>query len=378
MAFKTLTVPGHQALLDEIRRMAVGWPDNQAPGFSGTGNGTIWLRPSVIGAPAETWTITCTDATTAGSEVWSVSGSTSGAQAAATTGVAYDNSIIKLDITAGLTNFAVSDAFTVVIAAALVPAAQRWTENQYDLGSEVSGENRLQLEGPGLSGTDAIYVGFRSYENTTEDWYNLGVAGNVGYNSGVTWENQPGHSDSQEVPLYNQQLEYWLAINGQRIVCGVKVETVYSSFYAGFIEPYCTPGEFPYPLAIIAMVPNASEGTRYSATSYAMGIKGSTNPCYLRRQDGVWENVKTLPYTDNWTDGTYTDLRDTPSAEYPLLPVELFSDTPNLWGLLDGVRYVPGFNLVVEDTITVGADVYRVLRDSFRTGFNDYFALLEE
>lgn len=373
MAFKTNIVPGHEALLDEVRRFALGWPNNEPSNFSGVGSGSIYLRPVVDTAPLETWTVTCTDATTPGAEVWSVVGSTSGAQSNATTGVAYDNGIVAIDIEAGLTNFAVNDAFTTVITAAPLAVAERWTQHRWDLGVEAANQNRLIMEGPGLSGTEQIFVGIRSYFNEPSDWYNIGIDGFTGYNSGVDYTSQPGVSGTIEVPLFNQSLEYWLAINGQRIVCAVKVETVFNSFYLGKFFPYASPGEFAYPVVAIGMT--TTLGSRYSATNYGMGIKGDPNPALLRRPDGVWENVKGLPYADNWVNGTSGSMRDTPADTFPLIPIVLASDTPNIWGELDGVFYVPGFNNVVEDTITIGADTYIVIHDVFRTGFNDYFAL---
>jgi len=61
----------------------------------------------------ETWTIECTNADTAGAEVWSVTGSVSGTKEDATTSTDYDNGIIKFKIESGTTDFAVGDKFTI-------------------------------------------------------------------------------------------------------------------------------------------------------------------------------------------------------------------------------------------------------------------------
>lgn len=78
---------------------------------SNTGNGTV-STPTVtaIRAALETWTLTAISAT-----VFRVSGSVSGPQANASTGVAYNNGIVAFTITAGGTPFVANDSFTFAI-----------------------------------------------------------------------------------------------------------------------------------------------------------------------------------------------------------------------------------------------------------------------
>lgn len=80
-----------------------------------TGDGTCGLVTVSVATLTEDWTITCTDDTTEGEEVWSVTGTVSGLQTAtATTGVEYtsDNGEVSFTITAGDTAFAAGDEFT--------------------------------------------------------------------------------------------------------------------------------------------------------------------------------------------------------------------------------------------------------------------------
>jgi hypothetical protein len=67
-------------------------------------------------------------------------------------------------------------------------------------------------------------------------------------------------------------------------------------------------------------------------------------------------------------------LRDT-GNEYPLMPVELTDMTDNVWGQLEGVHFVSGFNMVVEDTITIDGTEHVVIEDVWRTAWGDYYAL---
>lgn len=64
---------------------------------------------------AEVWTITATSATN-----FTVTGSVSGAKAAATVGVPYNNGIISFIITAGVTPFVATDAFTQTVTRGVV------------------------------------------------------------------------------------------------------------------------------------------------------------------------------------------------------------------------------------------------------------------
>lgn len=91
-------------------------------GESNVGDGTIGSITADNDVETETWTITCTDATTEGAEVWSVVGSVTGAAADATTGVAYTAGPINFTITAGVTAFAEDDEFTLTTTAQSVSA----------------------------------------------------------------------------------------------------------------------------------------------------------------------------------------------------------------------------------------------------------------
>lgn len=88
-----------------------------------TGNGSVTDISVSESAVVEDWTITCTDDSVSGSEVWSVEGSVSGLQTAeATTGVEYtsDTGLINFKIVDGSTDFSAAD---VIVIAAVQPAA---------------------------------------------------------------------------------------------------------------------------------------------------------------------------------------------------------------------------------------------------------------
>lgn len=106
-----LSNAGHYEFLRTIQHFATGQLNEDS--YAGTGNGKM-KRKAVMATnvPKEIWTITCT-AAIANSGTFSVTGSISGAQAAATVGTFYDNGIISFLIQDGSVDFAVSDVFTL-------------------------------------------------------------------------------------------------------------------------------------------------------------------------------------------------------------------------------------------------------------------------
>lgn len=259
-------------------------------------------------------------------------------------------------------------------SAAFMGAGQNWVAEEY----VSTGNHRLIVRGPGLSGTDQIYVGIELYHDQTADYYNCQVRGFTGFVPGNTFATQPGsHLNGLGVPLHNQSISYWLVANGQRFALALKVGTpVYESFYLGKFFPYASPSQYPYPICAIGMLTSAA-ATRFSDTIHFMGYKGNVVNLQMRFVTGVWQNPQAWPWNNvnlSAAAGLDFSLRETPTDNYPLLPVVL-NDTINIYGELDGIFFVSAFNNVVENTITIGSDTYLVVQDVFRTGFRDYYAL---
>ncbi|MFU8924894.1 hypothetical protein [Acinetobacter puyangensis] len=240
-----------------------------------------------------------------------------------------------------------------------------WQVMRYD----TSVENReLILKGQGYSGAEEIYVGIRTYQSSSADYYNLCVATFTGYVASNTFDTQPSVRLSG-VPAHNQRIDYWLTVNPQRIACCMKVGTpVYEHFYIGKFFSYARPSQYPYPVICGGMLSGAA-ATRYSDTSHSMPYKGNRVQLGMRFNTGVYLQPEAWPWNNTYLTGA-TQLRDT-NDYYPLLPI-ILSDANGIYGELDGVRYVSGFNNVVENTC--GED-WVVLQDVSRTGFVDYIAL---
>ena len=366
----------HYNMLAEIRLLCGGFGRLGTVSFIGTGNGLISEIESAANSVSEIWTITCTEVI-AGGGTFSVVGSVSGAMSNATVGIPYDNGKIKFTISDGGIDFILTDEFQIPVTQGLASiAGEEWEILRYD---NVSADRQLIMRGKGLTGTEQIYVGFRTYQNITADYYNLVAAVFTGYVPANTFDTQPGAKLSG-VPAHNNRIDYWLTLNGQRIVLAMKVGTpVYEIAYVGKIFPYSRPSQYPYPVACVGMLAGAAE-TRFSDTTstHSFGFKGNLSSLALRNTD-AWLQAYTTPWgnprlTGSGSSLVSTNMRDT-NGNYHLLPIQLHNNSNQLYGVFDGVSYISGFNNAVENTLVIGGKTYVVIQDSFRTGHSDYIAM---
>jgi hypothetical protein len=126
--------------------------------------------------------------------------------------------------------------------------------------------------------------------------------------------------------------------------------------------------------------------------------------CQILKPGLVWENVqnystnqgintsasnttKTLPYASNSATGgvitptmgrdIYRSMRDNIDGTYTLFPIILHSDSSDqeIFGELDGVYAVTGFDNFAENVITIDAVDYLIFQNISRTGRADYMAI---
>ncbi|WP_236200242.1 hypothetical protein [Pseudomonas pseudonitroreducens] len=248
-------------------------------------------------------------------------------------------------------------------------AANGWTILRYNT---VPANRELIMKAPGLSGEEDIYVGFRTYQDASADYYNLVAAAFTGYLSSNTFDAQPGAMLSG-VPCHNNRVDYWLTLNGQRLALAMKVGTpVYESVYLGKFLPYAMPDQYPYPVIVAGML-NGIPATRFSDTVHSMPYKGTRPNMRMRFNSGAWLQPDCSPWIGGVITGDTTQARDT-GGIYALTPV-VMSDGNGIYGELDGVFHISGFNNAVENTLVIGGVTYVVIQDVGRNGFSDYYAL---
>ena len=371
-----------------------------------TGNGFVSAERASTAPVDETWTLTATSATN-----FTVTGSVSGAQAAATVGTAYDNGIVAFLIVQGTTQFVASDSFTFQVANGL-GATEKWTVMSWDDDWNALGDYELILMAPGTSGTDEIYVGIQTYFNSGSDYFNWLLQGYTGYSAMADFGTQPGYipnissNKAPNVLLWDKEIDYWLVANGRRYILVVKVSTVYEFAYQGFMLPYGLPNEMPYPIAIGGSSPaSVSTEMRWSSIDDKHrafwdppGDSVDGNDATLKILHGSWLNVNNWssevaedvsgvgvwPYMHSdytatgfnenmWFDALQMNI----DGSYPLFPLIVCGDSPNInfYGELQGIYAVPGEQLASEDKITISGIDYIVFGNCFRTGTKDYCAL---
>lgn len=269
--------------------------------------------------------------------------------------------------------------------------ANGWTLLRF---SDAGADHEVILRAPGLSGTEQIFVGLRTYQDAGADYYNLLAGVFTGYVAGNTFDTQPGAWLSG-VPAHNNRIDYWLTLNGQRLVLAMKVGTpVYETCYLGKFLPYATPGQFPYPVVCAGPL-NGAAATRFSEVNHSMPFKGagpdgSQRPgMRLRTVGGLWIQPWCWPwglinFSVQDIAGSVRALRDT-AGNYPLLPLVMHDNsgvnngTPStvgsVFGELDGVFYISGFDNAVENTLVVDGRTHVVVQDCARTGHTDYVAI---
>jgi hypothetical protein len=230
----------------------------------------------------------------------------------------------------------------------------------------------LIVKGKGYSGTESIYVGFRSYQSTTADYYNLSVASFTGYVSGNSFDTQPGYTE-MGLCAHNLEIVYWVNISPQRITFGLKVGTpIYESAYVGKFFPFATTSQYPYPTVCFGMFVGL-QAIRYSDTSRSFGFRGGRTNGLFRNAIGTWASPAMYPWNANGIALGSISQRDT-DTEYYLNPI-LVMDSGNIYGQLEGVYHITGFNNIVENTLLIDSKDYVVIQDVHRTGFADYIAI---
>lgn len=189
-------------------------------------------------------------------------------------------------------------------------------------------ERELLLQGPGNAGADQIFVGILEVRDTGPAVFNWQLFGFTGFNTLLLLEDQPGFSYLSPneiaafVPLTDGSIECWFHVT-PRVLSGImRIGSTYQSFYLGFLNPFATPVEYPYPLYIAGTT--SKWNTSFSASGLSQaGIAdpgastftggNSRGPAGLRFFDGTWQFVR------NWQFGG-TRQSFTERSVYPARP----------------------------------------------------------
>jgi hypothetical protein len=382
------------------------------------GDGTIDDLIGTASSIVETITCTFTNATDFG-----VVGSVTGSLGTGTSGTPFTSSVANFTINDGGTPWAAAD----VIIFQMTPP---WENKRTVTGSSAE----YIWRAPGNDDTNSIYVGVQRFLDVSGDYDNLRLCGMSGFNSGLTFLNQPNalHDGQPFLCLLRTgSMPYWFVASGRRVVIVVKASTVYQSAYMGFIDTYGNPSQFPYPLAIGGSMAWVTEpgvnsinwkwnytGAENAAfpfgNSTGVGLgNDKRHPMRLRRPDGVWRGYQAAtqilqstqdagyvwPYCCWAGSPSSCDVRANLDGGYTILPIILAEDagtpayssqiphidgrgdawltptTPNVWGELEGVGFVTGSANSAENTVTIDRKTWLVVQNVFRATLGDFFAV---
>lgn len=254
-------------------------------------------------------------------------------------------------------------------------AANGWTVLR---NVSTTGAREIILKGTGLSGTEEIFIGFKTYTNDATGYYNIGVAAFMGYNSAAVFESQP-NALIRYICLTKLRVDYWITLNGQRLAMTCKTTfATYESAYAGKFLPYGRPGEYPYP--VVAGGTSSSSTTLASSTAIThcnyLGAASSNasgdflNPgCGLYSPGGITSLAPLVyPYRHNRQGADKILIPESFGGNFALYPAELFDPAaPNWFGAFDGIHAISGRDAVQESTVTFNGKTYVMFNNVFRT-----------
>lgn len=295
--------------------------------------------------------------------------------------------------------------------ATLVAAGENWTQ-VWTIGTGPYAGDKV-LKGPGLAGTDNIYVGFRATSDSVNNLYKLYFNGMQALLAGSAGGITDHANCSKMVAIYldSNPFEYWITASGRRFIVSVQLAgTVFNMAYCGFFLPYAAPSQYPTPLFIGGSRGQAVNGVENfrSVDSYysqfsapVMSLPGVDSPSYLMDPEGIWwpgHNGEVGPNAfmvgprfmgngfgtardNNGADafGYLTSLyRTRPAFDggYTLTPITLCMEIPfsQTFGILDGIYHVPGYGNAAGNTVTISGVDHIVTQNVFRAGQTDYTA----
>ena len=304
----------------------------------------------------------------------------------------------------------------------------------YDVSDNIvnSFGSNVIFKSRGFAANQEIFTGIKSVRSNSVGWQNLILNGFTGYDPSVeSWYKQPGAIEGYGisepracpmVPGWSGAMKYWFVASGNSFRLALKVSNTYESGYLGFLLPYATPGQYPYPLVVggshlssspeflysyvhkvrgVYCCPGSDTSSGYSSGSGTLNIRSSAGD-WLQYADAdanysySQEAISGITITDAtftgmyrcvWPHSIYSNptgkvrpYRDCYGGGYmfqPCIPIQR-GPTKAVLGELEGTYFVSGFNVTSEDTSTIGGKVHVIFQNTYRATLNNYWALALE
>ncbi len=273
--------------------------------------------------------------------------------------------------------------------------------------------NEYAWQAPGNDGTSQIFVGAHAFERQDADYHNWEIAGMDGWLSTARFYEQAGFQGNLYLPLWNASIPYWFVCDGRRVVVVAKISTQYEVAVFGLLEPYYSPGQWPYPLVLGGSMSHG-EFSAWNDTDYRWSLSdnrhripthadtgnapvgtGERDPwdtqLRVRNLDGSWKALEGTQIDGiTSTPNTYyhfiwptrcglSQMDPGPGSSYDLWPVMLMlGDVGNGYntpGQLPGIALVTGQGLTAETLIRQGQIDWIVIPNVFRNDRDDFCAV---
>ena len=323
-----------------------------------------------------------------------------------------------LDTASGETGWTDSEVRTFTISAPV--AATRYRLHCTTLGASTIQIGAVRLrrsddvdaafaqtiwEAPGNDGDSEILVGVHAFERQDADYFNWELAGFDGYLSTSLWYEQAGRHSEVYIPLWNDSIPYWFVVDGRRAIVVAKLSTQYEIAYLGFLDPYFSPDQWPYPLAIGGALAFGTSRPGWQSTDWRWSNATNehralthSDPLSPSNTDAKWRQLRARDWSGVWLGymATSGDAVPYPSVHthmiwpyacglslldpnldgsYALWSVLLNASAPNTVGELRGIRAITGQGVTAETTETVGSVDWIVFPNIYRTDRDDFLAI---
>lgn len=252
----------------------------------------------------------------AGAEEWTVVGDVHGAESNAFTGVAYDDRY-QFTIAAGTTVFDIGDFFTFNVTR-YMGTNNLWTK-QSDGTAGGTQDGRKVFNGVGLGGTDDIWFQLRNDSDVSTNKYNWECSMFVDFtdpSSGYQFQlgSQPSSNDGlPTLFLDNNPMNYVFHADGATVIVVAQVGTIFETGYYGFYERIAPPSANPYPLFVGAMGGESENNFQIVGDDHSWFLETTKDDlnnshksnAFLRSPGGVWhKHVRWFSGTvANWGSG---------------------------------------------------------------------------
>jgi hypothetical protein len=267
----------------------------------------------------------------------------------------------------------------------------------------------VQLKGEDASGQGAIYVHLIYQKKTTDDIWSIQMEGSAGWlpGSDVTLFGQNPQNSYKDVgtsttvivrtPLHRNPIQYWITASPRRFMGAFRHNDRWGALYCGFILPYGTPKQWPYPLWIAGNnvttddYKTITNGCPWGASSVVSGMlycpsgRWQSTPISAGPTNGRGYGIMMWPWTLSQSNARlpyYKPIVDKSGVEqYALLNPIFYCANASEYGTFgepDGLCQVTGWGASGGDTLTAGGQSWLMVQREMSTANQTAAAMILE